>query len=77
MCAFCDARSAYLGSFPDGIQNLISKYIHHINVFISEPDKGIFDAMNKSLKYVTGEYVIFIGYDRSIHAIVQFHTTIQ
>lgn len=49
------------GNSTDGTQNIISKYIHHINVFISEPDKGIFDAMNKSLKYVTGEYVIFLN----------------
>lgn len=28
---------------------------------ISEPDNGIFDAMNKSLEYVRGEYVLFMN----------------
>lgn len=31
--------------------------------WISEPDKGIYDAWNKALKFVQGEWVVFIGSD--------------
>lgn len=31
--------------------------------YVSEPDKGIYDAMNKALKYCNGEWVIYLGAD--------------
>lgn len=48
------------GSFQETIQ-VIKKYHDSISFWISEPDKGIFNAMNKSLSYVTGDYVIFMN----------------
>ena len=30
-----------------------------IDFWVSEPDKGIYDAMNKSLKYFRGQWVVF------------------
>ncbi len=30
-------------------------------VFLSEPDTGIYNAMNKALKYLSGDYVIFLN----------------
>jgi len=34
-----------------------------IDFWLSEPDNGIYDAMNKSLKYIKGRWVIFLGAD--------------
>lgn len=49
------------GGSKDGTINIIRLYENYIRTFISEPDKGIFDAMNKSLDYVTGDYVLFLN----------------
>jgi glycosyltransferase involved in cell wall biosynthesis len=34
-----------------------------IDFWLSEPDAGIYDAMNKSLNYVKGQWIIFLGAD--------------
>ncbi|MCK5839156.1 MAG: glycosyltransferase, partial [Bacteroidales bacterium] len=35
------------GNSSDGIIDIIKKYEEHIDYWSSEPDKGIYDAMNK------------------------------
>ncbi len=35
----------------------------HVAVLVSEPDQGIYDAMNKGLRHVTGNYVLFLNAD--------------
>ena len=42
-------------------QKIWNKYKHRIDTFISEPDNGIYNAMNKGLKLATGEFVLFMN----------------
>ena len=49
------------GASSDGTTDIIRGHGNRIDVLISEPDKGIYDAMNKGLKRVTGDYVLFLN----------------
>ena len=40
------------GASTDGTQEIIRKYEKHLTAWVSEPDKGIYDAMNKGLRMV-------------------------
>lgn len=51
------------GASKDGTVALLERYGKMIDVVVSEPDKGIYDAMNKGLDRATGEYVLFLGAD--------------
>ena len=44
------------GASKDNTLELVQKLAPRAKVF-SEPDKGIYDAMNKGLKHATGEYI--------------------
>ena len=49
------------GASTDGSKVLIEKYATNINYWISEPDNGIFDAMNKGIQVSHGEYLLFLN----------------
>jgi|TARA_B110000902_G_C14141216_1_gene525828 glycosyltransferase involved in cell wall biosynthesis len=49
------------GNSKDKTKNLINKYIDDIDVFISENDKGIYDAFNKGLQRSKGELIGFVN----------------
>ncbi|HHS95270.1 MAG TPA: glycosyltransferase, partial [Phaeodactylibacter sp.] len=49
------------GASTDGSLALIHKYEPHISRWISEPDKGLYDAMNKGIDLATGDFIWFIN----------------
>lgn len=51
------------GASTDGSLELISEYVANgcITKWVSEPDKGIYDAMNKGIAMATGEYMLFLN----------------
>lgn len=49
------------GGSTDGSRELIERYADHIAYWVSEPDTGVYNAMNKGIKVATGEYVNFMN----------------
>lgn len=51
------------GASNDGTLSIVKQYLREQDIVISEPDKGVYDAMNKALKVANGDFLIFMGAD--------------
>ena len=61
------------GASKDNTLKIIEKYQGYISLMVSEPDKGLYDAMNKSIQMATGDYLCFLNAGDKFHE----NTTLQ
>ncbi len=54
------------GGSTDGTLDIIKKYEDHIDYWVSEKDKGIYDAMNKGASMALGSWLYFLGSDDKV-----------
>lgn len=55
------------GASNDGTMDIANRYADRITKVVSEPDKGIYDAMNKGIKLATGEWINFMNVGDVFH----------
>jgi glycosyltransferase involved in cell wall biosynthesis len=54
------------GGSTDGTLDILQKYEDSVDFWMSEPDKGIYDAMNKAVRLAHGRWVCILGADDTL-----------
>ena len=56
------------GASTDRTVELIKQYEAGISYWVSEPDQGLYDAMNKAIDMATGHYIVFLNAGDRLHS---------
>jgi glycosyltransferase involved in cell wall biosynthesis len=65
------------GGSTDGSVDIIRQYADRISFWISEPDSGIYNAMNKGIKAAKGEYCLFMNSGDTIYSNSVLHKVFE
>lgn len=49
------------GASTDGSVDVIKRYANKLAYWVSEPDSGIYNAMNKGILKAKGDYLLFLN----------------
>ena len=55
------------GASKDNTLAIVARYRNRIARVVSEPDRGLYDAMNKGIALATGDYLCFLNAGDSFH----------
>jgi len=77
---YCSQDIEYIvidGGSSDNSVEYIKEYAGNINYWVSEPDNGIFHAMNKGLARSSGEYLLFMNSGDILNEGIDFTSVIS
>ena len=55
------------GRSTDGSKDILEEFSDRIDKWVSEPDSGIYNAMNKGVSMASGEYLLFLNSGDTLH----------
>ena len=65
------------GASTDGTMEIVRRHSESISCVLSEPDNGLYDAMNKGIRMATGDYLLFLNAGDCLHSCSTLEDIVQ